>query len=84
VKVEAKFVNPIDDLLANASAEVNIIISQKEKAITIPKSFLVNKDSVWIEKDNYISKIKITKGIETIDFVEIISGLDANTTLIEK
>lgn len=84
VRVDARFTKTPPDWIANASAEANIIISEKNEALTIPQSLLINNDSVWIESATGIEKIKVSKGIETIDYVEIIGGLDANTILIEK
>ncbi len=84
VKVEAKLTSTLSGWVVNASAEANIIISQKEKALTIPKSLLAGSDSVWISSDGSEKKIRITKGIETIDYVEVLGGLDANSVLIQK
>lgn len=69
-------------LVANAAVEANIIIQTKPKALTIPKK-LIQGDSVAIKKaDGTTQKVKIEKGIETPDFVEILRGLDANTQLV--
>jgi hypothetical protein len=62
--------------------EANIIIQQKEKALTIPKTYLIGEDSIRIEHNGDSKTVKITKGIENFEYVEIISGLDTSNVLV--
>jgi HlyD family secretion protein len=50
--------------------------------LTIPKNYLVGSDSVWIEENGDKKKIKITKGVENLDLVEVKSGLTEKTKIL--
>jgi HlyD family secretion protein len=62
--------------------EANIVIRHKEKALAIPKTYLVGQDSIWIDKDGDIKLIKIQKGVENMEYVEVVAGLDTNSRLV--
>ena len=78
-KVDVAFTNPPQRLYPGLTAEANIIISEKQNSLVIPKSYLVNPDTLITEK----GKIKISKGIENLEFVEILSGVDSTTVLLK-
>jgi len=65
------------------TAEANIIIQNKAKALVIPKAYLLEKDSLWVEKDGEKKKIAIKKGIENFEWVEITQGLENNTKVLK-
>ena len=71
-KVDAIFTKQPENLYPNLSAEVNIIIEVKDKALTIPRNYLLAGDSVLI--DNH-KKIKVVTGLKDYEKVEIISGV---------
>lgn len=73
--IEAVFVKQPVTLYPNLTCEANIVILQKEKAITIPRSYLLAGDSVWVEKDK---KRKVIVGLKDYQKVEIISGITVN------
>ncbi len=73
--VEAMFIKQPATLYPNLTCEANIVVQQKEKAITIPRSYLLAGDSVWIEKDK---KRKVIVGLKDYQKVEIISGVSIN------
>ncbi len=73
--VEAVFVKQPTALYPNLTCEANIIIQQKENAITIPRNYLLAGDSVWIEKDK---KRKVVVGLKDYQKVEILSGVTIN------
>jgi HlyD family secretion protein len=77
-KIEAHFINPPEKLYPNLSAEANIIIQTKKKAITIPKNYLLKGDSVQISKKK---KRKVKIGLSDYQKVEILEGLKANETV---
>lgn len=73
--IDAKFKDTPPILYPNLSAEANIIINQKNDALTIPKSY--------ISKNNYVildngSKRKVRTGLRNYEYVEIISGINKN------
>jgi len=80
VRVDADFITPLPDGLSGLAVEANIIIREKEKALIIPKSFLLAGDSVRTADGK---KRKVVCGIETLDEVEIIQGIEATTPLIK-
>lgn len=78
-RADAVFVNAKLPDLYGLSLEANIIIDQKQNALCIPKNYLVSNDSLWIELNNEKTKIKIKKGVEDFDYVEIIEGITKDT-----
>lgn len=73
--IEALFNNPPKTLYPGLSGEANIIVSQKEEALTLPKSYVVDGTKV-ITDDGVIA---ITIGLQNMEFVEILSGITENT-----
>lgn len=73
--VEGVFIKQPVTLYPNLTCEANIVIMQKEKAITIPRSYLLAGDSVWIESKK---KRKVIVGLKDYQKVEIIKGLTLN------
>jgi HlyD family secretion protein len=73
--VEAVFVKQPATLYPNLTCEANIVIQQKQKAITIPRNYLLAGDSVWIEAKK---KRKVIVGLKDYQKVEIISGVTVN------
>ncbi|MDX1902704.1 MAG: efflux RND transporter periplasmic adaptor subunit [Thermonemataceae bacterium] len=82
-QVDAIFEGEVPLSLSGLSVEANILIQKKEGAWVIPKRLLVGKDSVWVRKEGKKQKIKIQKGIENYDFVEIMDKLDAQTEILD-
>jgi multidrug efflux pump subunit AcrA (membrane-fusion protein) len=73
--IEATFVKQPEALYPNLTCEANILIQEKEKALTIPRNYLLNGDSVILS--NKVKK-KVTTGLKDYQKVEIISGLSVN------
>ncbi|MCS6904527.1 MAG: efflux RND transporter periplasmic adaptor subunit [Bacteroidia bacterium] len=69
------------EFYAGLSLEANIIISERKNALVIPKSFLFNNENV-IRKEKQ-DTIKIIKGIEDLEYVEILGGIDEKTEIIK-
>lgn len=82
LRVDAKLRETLPGAFSGLALEANIIIRQKEKALVIPKTALLAGDSVMIKTEDGDRKIKIVKGIETLDEVEVTQGLDSLSTLI--
>lgn len=80
VRVDAYFSQPLPDGFSGLAVEANIVIREKEKALVIPKSFLYEGDSVRTTDGK---KRKIVRGLETLDEVEVIEGIDATTKLMK-
>ncbi|AUC81145.1 efflux RND transporter periplasmic adaptor subunit [Lacinutrix sp. Bg11-31] len=75
--LEAIFDMPPKTLYPGLSGEANIIILQKENALTIPKSYLIENNKV--KTDNGI--ITIETGLLNMEFIEVLSGVTAKTYL---
>jgi HlyD family secretion protein len=73
--VEAVLVNPPKVLYSGLSGEANIVISKKEKALTIPKEYLI--DSNKVKTDDGL--IIIETGLQNMEYIEILSGINKDT-----
>jgi multidrug efflux pump subunit AcrA (membrane-fusion protein) len=78
-KIEALFTNSPKILYPGLAGEGNIIVSQKENALTIPKEYLIGENRVKTKE----GIVEIVKGIEDMERVEVRSGLDANTYILK-
>lgn len=77
IRVDADFTELLPGGFSGLALEANIVIRQKEKALVIPKAVLLPGDSLIIKTAEGIRKIKVVRGIETMDEVEIAEGLDS-------
>lgn len=82
VRVDATVKESLPGWFSGLALEANIIIHKKENAVVIPKTSLLPGDSVMIKTADGAKKIKVVKGIETLDEVEIIEGLDTSKLLV--
>ncbi|MDC6355158.1 MULTISPECIES: efflux RND transporter periplasmic adaptor subunit [unclassified Robiginitalea] len=76
---EARFEAPPNQLYPGLSGEANIVIDRRENALTIPRNLLLAGDSVLTED----GMKKVVTGLQTLDRVEIRSGLDAGTNILK-
>lgn len=83
VRVDALARVPNLQAFVGASVEANIVTMEKEKALIIPKVYLHGEDSVWVEQDGKPARVKIKKGIENLEVVEVIEGLRADSRLLK-
>ena len=74
-KVEALFEKAPEVLYAGLSGEANIVITQKENVLTIPKGYIIEENMVKTAD----GLVPVTIGSENMDFVEIINGITENT-----
>lgn len=81
-RVDARLIDTLPAQVAYTSLEANIVIRKNSRALVIPKVWLQGKDSVLIKDNGEKKKVRITKGIETLDEVEIIKGVDDNTVIL--
>ncbi|RIV21436.1 HlyD family efflux transporter periplasmic adaptor subunit [Fibrisoma montanum] len=81
-RVDAEFTGEKPDAYYGLTVEANIIVSQKQRVLTIPKSYVFGNDSVWIEQNGQKQKIRFVKGAENFDLVEVKSGLNEQTKLL--
>lgn len=84
LRVDADFTEPLQRGFSGLAVEANIVIQKKDKALVIPKSALLEGDSVMIDGKQGKQKVKIRKGIETLDEIEVLEGLDAESRFLTK
>jgi HlyD family secretion protein len=78
--IEANFITQPAIVVPYLTCEANIIIATKEKAILIPRNYLLEGDSVWIEPNK---KKKVTIGLKDYEKVEILSGISATDFILK-
>ncbi|MBK9642860.1 MAG: efflux RND transporter periplasmic adaptor subunit [Saprospiraceae bacterium] len=78
--VEAEFMERPEILYPNISFEANIVISSKDKAMLIPRKYLVN-DSMVIKSNG--EKVIVKIGLKDYQKVEILSGVSPEDELLE-
>lgn len=76
--VEAKFANPPAQLYSGLSGEANIVINQKKDVLVIPRSYLLDNNSVKTPDGEVLVEV----GLMSMEYVEIVSGLDSTTYLL--
>lgn len=76
--VEARFVAAPSLLYPNVSFEANIIMQTKDKALMIPRNYLVNDSFVLKVNDE---KVAVTTGLKDYKMIEILSGISAQDEL---
>ncbi|WP_421825981.1 efflux RND transporter periplasmic adaptor subunit [Larkinella sp.] len=81
-RVDADFVGERPDAYYGLTVEANIIISQNNRVLTIPKSYVVGNDSVWVSENGEKKKIRIVKGAENFDLVQVKSGLNEKSVVV--
>ena len=82
IRVDADLTEPLPGGFSGLALEANIIIRQKAKALVIPKTALLPGDSVQLKTEDGVKKVKVVKGLETLDEVEITDGLDSAGALV--
>jgi multidrug efflux pump subunit AcrA (membrane-fusion protein) len=80
--IEAVFTKLPPQVYYGSTVEANVIIQKKDKALVIPKKLVVENEYVWIKKNGKKEKIKIKKGIENYDWVEVLGGIEEKTKIL--
>jgi HlyD family secretion protein len=81
-RVDAAFADNEKQPFIHSSVEANIITQRKQNCLVVPRQVLVNGDSIMVKQDGKARTIAVITGIHTLDEVEILSGLNDNTTII--
>lgn len=79
-EVEADFTRPPERLFPGLTAEANIVTTEKEGVLVIPKPFLWQQQFVITQNGD---TLEVEKGIANLESVEILSGIDTSTVLIK-
>jgi multidrug efflux pump subunit AcrA (membrane-fusion protein) len=78
--VEAEFTQQPETLYPNISFEANIVVQTKEKALLLPRNYLLN-DSIVIKSNG--EKTVVKTGLRDYQKIEILSGISANDELVK-
>jgi len=81
-KVEAEFEENYPFNFVHASVEANIIIGYKENALLIPRAAVQSDDMVEVKGLGGNKKVKIEKGLETLEYIEVVKGLNENDEIV--
>jgi HlyD family secretion protein len=72
-------------LIPNMNIELQVIVSQRDSVLRMKKELAVgrgNRHDVFVVQNGKAVRRKITTGLEGMDFIEIISGLEEGDQLI--
>jgi HlyD family secretion protein len=83
-RVDAEFIGLMPSSFVGMTIEANVIVNKKPKALVIPKSVLIDEGSVIVLKNGKNEKVKIKKGIENYEEVEVLSGISEGDILVKK
>lgn len=78
--VEAAFVNPPETLYPNITFEANIVLQTKDRAILIPRSYLLGESKVVSANGD---TVLVKTGLRDYKQVEIISGITSEDELVK-
>jgi len=78
--IKASFVSSPPMLYPNLTAEANIVVQTKEKALTIPRNFLTD-DNCVITNDK--QKRKVVTGLKDYQKVEVLSGITETDIILK-
>jgi len=83
-KVEARFLKEMPGLISGTQLQANVITNKKESTMLIPHVYIVNGNKVLLKKDKKIDTTTITTGIISDDWIEVLSGLNANDIILKE
>lgn len=81
-KVDAQLDDSIPLAMYGLNIEANVVVAENQKVLAIPKIALMKGDSLLVKEGSKSQKIKVVKGIEDDNWVEIKLGITEQTTII--
>jgi HlyD family secretion protein len=81
-RVDAYFDDDMPVKLYGLNMEANILVRQKAMALVIPRKALLAGDSVLVRQGDRLTRIKILKGAEDNEFVQVLGGLSLSSKVI--
>ncbi len=85
VEVEVKLTDPKDikDLLPGYSADIEVLLADKPKALRVPaEAVLANNKVLVMREDGLLEERSFTPGLSNWNFVEVLSGLNAGDKVV--
>ena len=83
-RVDAELDEAIPNAMYGLNLEANIVVAEKKQVLALPKAAILKGDTVIVKKDGKEEKVKIKKGIEDDEYVQVLGGIDQTTTVIIK
>lgn len=83
-RVDAIFQGKMPPAYIHSSVEANIIVATKQQARVLRREALDGEDSLWILDKGKAKKIAVITGLSTLDYVEILAGIDEKTPVLLK
>jgi len=77
--IEVNFTKDLPTLRSGTQVQANIIVEERKNALVIPAQYLINDNKVLLDNKK---EIEIETGVKNNDWVEVIKGIDKNTTII--
>ena len=81
-KVDAVLDDSITMAMYGLNIEANIVVAENKEVLAIPKTALQKGDSVLVKENGKTAKVKVVKGIEDDNWVEIKQGITEQTTIV--
>lgn len=81
-RADAILDEPLPIRMYGLNVEANIITSENKRVLAIPKAAVLKGDSVLIKEGRETKRIRIIKGIEDEQFVEVKSGLSESSVIV--
>ena len=78
-KVEALFADAPEQLYPGLAGEGNVIVGNTERALTIPRSYLINGNRVRTDE----GMVQVSVGLGNLEYVEILGGLSEETAILK-
>jgi HlyD family secretion protein len=83
-RADAVIDDPLPTSMYGLNLEANIVTAEKKRVLAIPKAAIQKGDTVIVKKDGEEVKVKVKKGIEDDQYVEVLGGLDSSSAIIIK
>lgn len=81
-RADAILDDPLPVNMYGLNIEANIVTAENKPVMAIPKAALLKGDSVMVKQGKDTKKVKIRKGIEDDNWVEVLGGIDTTSTII--
>lgn len=78
-RADALFDEPIPFSMYGLNVEANIVMKEKQQVMVIPRSALLPGDSVQIEDNGKLARVKIRKGVSDGNYVQVLDGLSSTS-----
>lgn len=78
--VEAEFVDPPARLFPNITFEANIVLNKKDKALLVPRNYVLHDSLVVLANGD---KVPVKTGLKDYQQIEILSGITENDELMK-